>query len=136
MELRLIILTPQKKYFDNLIDSLTVTTSDGQITILSNHAKLIANLEISVMAISYRGRSKHFAIGGGVIDVADNVITLILNSIQSSDEIDVNVAIEEKKKAEKLLLDSKTGKEHSDAEARLKKVLVQIDVSSRGIDNA
>ena len=100
--IRLVVLTPQKKYFDNIVDSLSLQTNLGEITVLPHHANLIANAEISVMKISYRGRYKHFAIGGGVIDVSKDNITLILNSIEASDEIDVQRAMEEKKKAEKI----------------------------------
>ena len=127
---KLQIITPQKKYAERMIESLSLNTFYGQITVLAHHSDLIANVEISPVIIRKDGHVSHFACGGGVLNVdqKNNFVQLIVNSIESFDEIDLKRAIEEKNKAEKLLINSKSVKEYNEAEISLKKAINRINV--------
>lgn len=102
----LLVLTPYGRYFDGDVAFLEVHSEKYNLGILPNHAPLISTLTISKMEIRAMGQSMVYAIGGGVINVEKNSVTLILNSLEREDEIDINRALEAKKRAEERLKES------------------------------
>lgn len=127
MQFKLKILTPNGIYFDNNVDSLSLETATGRITILFQHVNFISNVEICAMSIRFKGATKLYAIGGGVLLIEDNAATLIVNSITSHDEIDIKRAIEEKEEAEKMLMSNSSIKQYKKAEVKLKTALAKIN---------
>ena len=85
------------------------------------------------MTTRMRGKTEIYAIGGGVINVEKEKVTLILDSIESRDEIDLERAKEAKKWAEERL----NNKEDDDAmdikraKLALLKAINRIDIGSK-----
>lgn len=93
-QLNLTILTPQKLFLEDKVDSVTVPTEAGFMTILPHHAELITNLEISILCVSKENHKTYYAIGGGVVHVSvkDNKVVLNLFSITSIKDTDIEKA--------------------------------------------
>ena len=126
------IFTPYGKYLVTYCDYLSTSTDVGVIGILPDHAPLISTLEISRLIIKNDNATNHYAIGGGVIHIKkDHSVTLLVNSIEKSDEIDIERAKAAQKKAEEEIkngdLDSK---EIQRARIHLLRALNRINVSS------
>lgn len=104
-QFKLEIYTPQKVYQTSLIDSLTVQTELGQLTILPNHVEFLANVDISVLIITKNGEEQHYAVGGGVIHFKskENTAILVLHSIETVEEIDEVKVLKLNKKPRKNL---------------------------------
>lgn len=101
---RLVILTPYGKYFDNEVEFLNVKSEKYNLGILPKHAPLISTLVVSEMEIRmFNNTSFHYAIGGGAIEISKKKVTLILDSIEKSDEIDVDRANQAKERAQNRL---------------------------------
>ena len=100
---RLVILTPYGRYFDEEVEFLNVHSENYNLGILPGHAPLISTLTISKMIIRRDQKDKKYAIGGGVIKVEKDCVTLILDSVESAEEIDVERAALAKKRAEERL---------------------------------
>ena len=96
----LVILTPYGRYYEGDIEFLEVHSEKYNLGILPGHAPLVSTLTISKMVIKAMGGTTIYAIGGGVINIEKEKVTLILNSIEREDEIDVARAEEAKKRAE------------------------------------
>ena len=96
----LLILTPYGRYFDGDVEFLEVHSEKYNLGILPGHADLISTLAISKMIIRAFGQQMEYAIGGGVIRVEKDKTTLILDSVERSDEIDINRAQDAKRRAE------------------------------------
>ena len=104
---RLIIYTPYGAYLDQQATFLEVHSDDFNLGILPHHAPLISTVAISEMVVrNVRGNEEEYAVGGGVIRVENNVVTLLLNSIERQDEINLLRAEESKKRAENRLEES------------------------------
>jgi F-type H+-transporting ATPase subunit epsilon len=128
------IITPQKKYAEMPVQSIALNTHFGQISIYAHHEDMIANIEISPLVIrTASGVLEHFAVGGGVLNVIQdkNIVQLLLTSVESYDEIDVQRAIESKLEAEKLLVNAKSVQEYNAAEIELKKALNRLSVKNQ-----
>lgn len=130
---KLRIVTPDKNYFDQEVEGITLDTSEGgQTTIYAHHADFIANLDISPLVIRNNGHKNYFAIGGGVIQIRsqDNTVVLIVNTIESLSEIDLERAKENKIKAEKMIGEVKTPRESIELERKIKRNLNRIKIKN------
>ena len=124
------IFTPTGKYFSGESEFLSVTSSVAVLGILPDHAPLITTLEICKLTIKMHNKEFDYAIGGGVMHIKnDHSVILLVDSIERSDEIDINRAKEAQKRAEERL--AKANREEIDvkrAEASLARALNRISV--------
>ena len=97
------IYTPYGKYFDRYIDELVIQTEEYVLGILPNHAPLIAKVKTSKMEIVQNGERKCYANGEGLINVTKEKVVLIVESIESKNEIDIDRARAAKRRAEERL---------------------------------
>ena len=94
------ILTPYRKYLSKDIVYLKVRNDDAILGIMVDHAPIITTIEISTMMIEdVDGKKTEFAVGGGLLSVKNNVATLMVNTIESEDEIDFDRAERSKQRA-------------------------------------
>jgi len=87
------IVTPERVYCETEVESLVVPGTDGYLGILSHHAPLITALKPG--RIEYRDAEAKvhiLAVSGGFIEVSDNRATLLADTIESGDEIDLDRA--------------------------------------------
>lgn len=100
------IYTPSKKYFSGSIVFLSVQSDNFRLGITPNHSPLISTIKISELEIKMiNNEIFHYATSGGMLSLKNGKITMIVDSIERSDEIDYNRALESKKRAEQRLLD-------------------------------
>ena len=131
--MHLVILTPEKTYFDGNVNSLLVTTGHGQLGILPKHTDLIAAVEISPLIIKDNGHLNYYSVGGGEMRVSqkENKVILLLSSIEKEDEIDVDRAQKAKEKAEKALEEATSTRDQYRAEVKLKRALNRLKIKNK-----
>lgn len=130
---RLRIVTPDKDYMNDNVQGVTLSTSNGgKMTIYAHHADLIANIDISPLEITNNGHRTYYAVGGGALHIRnrENLVTLIVNSIESIDEIDLARAKESKVRAEKIIGEAKTPREALELERQIKRAINRIKVKT------
>ena len=94
------IYTPFGKYFDRYVNELVIQTEEYVLGILPNHTPLIAKVKTSKMEIIQNGEKKCYAIAEGLINVKKDGVVLLLESIESKDEIDIERAKQAKERAQ------------------------------------
>ncbi len=90
---RLSIVTPEKVVYEGEVVSLIVPGVEGYLGILSHHAPLITALQTG--KIEFRDGTKKllvYAVSGGFIEVSHNQATLLADTAEHSDEINVERA--------------------------------------------
>jgi F-type H+-transporting ATPase subunit epsilon len=125
------IIVPTSIYFNDDVDSVSVVTSDGVLTILAEHADLIANIEISHLVIRQNGHLENYAVSGGVlnIDQKENKVMMMVNAIESQDEIDYERANKAKDNAQKRLQEEELSlREQQKTEIKLKRALNRLSL--------
>lgn len=120
------IVTPRGTYLEKDVNILNIRTTNGQMGILANHLPLASAIEISDMNFVADGKREIFAIGGGFVYVGQHDTTIIANSIESQEEIDIARANKAKERAQKRL-ENKDG-DILRAEMALRKALNRIHV--------
>ena len=96
------IYTPVGKYFSGDVEYLEVRNSDSVLGIMAGHIPLISTLITYPIKIRFKGRTRVYASTGGLLRI-DNKhdVTLMLNTIERGDEIDLDRARRAKERAEK-----------------------------------
>ena len=122
-------VTPNGTYKE--VDSaiLNVKSTDGERGILPNHMPIVLMLEISRLETKEDGQKRQYAIGGGMLYFENNVATILVDSIESKDEIDVDRANAAEKRAEERLKNKDPNIDIKRAELALARALNRINVA-------
>ena len=72
------ILTPEKKIFEGEVETLSVPTRSGHITVLSNHAPLVTAVDSGIITVQTKEGKKSFEGEKGVLQTMKNKTTLLL----------------------------------------------------------
>lgn len=101
--LKLEIVTPERKVFDESVDSVTVPTASGEAGILPNHAPLISALKPGILSYSNKGTTERLAVAGGFVEVSSNKVSVLTDTAETAAEIDAAAARAQREAAEKSL---------------------------------
>lgn len=98
------IITPSKIVFKGDVDSVTIPGVEGSFQVLKNHAPLLSIFEIGLVKIKVNtNTTKYFATGGGTVEVLNNNVLVLADSLEAVEEIDVERAKRAKERAEEKL---------------------------------
>jgi len=84
-------------------DIVIVPGEAGEMGILPNHAPLLSTLKFGFLKVRQKGNEEVFTIAGGVIEVQPTLITVLADSAENVEEIDVARAEAAKRRAEEIL---------------------------------
>lgn len=88
-ELKVVVLTPSRKLAEESCTSLQLPTPDGEIGILPQHAPLVTKIGSGVLHYDKSDRTTFFAVSGGVAEIRDNVVTVLVDLAEEASTIDV-----------------------------------------------
>ena len=135
--IQLKIITPEKKVFDESVDSVTLPTQDGEITVLPGHIPLISALTSGDIVARADGHEIPFAVVGGFIEVDKNErggsITVLADFAEHVGDISDSVIAEAEKRAAEI----RTMKEHATDvdfehfEAELERSLTRVKIADK-----
>jgi F-type H+-transporting ATPase subunit epsilon len=103
--IELIIVTPQRQLLRETVVEVTLPGADGQLGVLPGHAPLITELGIGELSYYAKksGESAPVAIISGFAEVLGDRVTVLAETAERPEEIDVARATEAKKRAEQRL---------------------------------
>lgn len=79
---KLSVVTHKKKEMEMEVEYLRVRASEGDMGILPNHAPLVTELGKGEMEIKTGGTQKKFFVSGGFLEILNNHVTIIADSIK------------------------------------------------------
>ena len=129
MPLHLEIVTAERLILSDDVDQVNAPTKDGRVGILPRHMPLLTVLSEGELSIIKGGVRTEFAVFGGFMEVLPDRVTILADSCDRSDEIDLERAEAARKNAEERLSQRKTDQEMALAEADLRRALLQIKMA-------
>src|ERR1700686_4197249 len=103
--IELIVVTPQRQLLRETVVEVTLPGAEGQLAVLPGHAPLIT--ELGIGELSYRaknsGESAPLAIISGFAEVLGDRVTVLAETAERPEEIDLARAEDAKKRAEQRL---------------------------------
>ena len=128
---RLKIVAPDKTFFDGETEQIIVKTTEGNVGILANHTKYVANLPAGPLKVKQEdGSFKSAAISSGIISVADNAVSILATTIEWADEIDIERAKKAEEVARERIKNDDSSKDIDRATLKLKRALNRINVAN------
>ena len=127
------IVTPEKITYHDDVDSITLPTQMGEITVLPNHAPLISSLKSGEAIIKKDGEEFSLAISGGFLQVQPkNKVVVLADAAERAEEISEERAEQARIRAEEILKEKRLDKaEMATAAAALEKSLIRLKVARR-----
>ena len=127
------IVTPEKITYRDDVDSITLPTQMGEITVLPNHTPLISSLKSGEAIIKKDGEEFSIAISGGFLQVQPkNKVVVLADAAERAEEISEEGAEQARIRAEEILKEKRLDKaEMATAAAALEKSLIRLKVARR-----
>jgi len=101
------MVTPEQIIYQQMVKKLTVSTLEGEITILPSHTPLVAAVKPGEAKITeaHGGASKEraMAVSEGVIEVRENNVRLLIQTAERIEELERGKIEEAKKTAEQMI---------------------------------
>ncbi len=130
-QLHLKIVTPEQAIFDDDISEVVATTATGEIGILPGHIALMTQIMPGEIRIKKGNQTQVLATGYGLLQVANDAVSITTDMAEKAEEIDEKAAEEAKKRAEQALTEDLSDEEVALTEATLQKALAQLKVKRR-----
>ena len=102
-KLRLEIVTPYGLVFSEDVDEFTATGSEGEFGALPGHAPFLTALKVGMLTYRRGAEVGFFFVSGGYAEVSQEKATILADSAERAEDIDVERAKAAMKRAEERL---------------------------------
>ena len=116
------IVAPDKRVFRGEVQGIRAPGVEGSFEVLYNHAPMIAAIEVGPMIVTTAsGEKVTFATSGGFLEVLNNTVTVLAETVEPASDIDVDRAQEAEERARQRLLEAETSLDRKQAEQALER---------------
>jgi F-type H+-transporting ATPase subunit epsilon len=124
------IVTPEKILFSEEVESLVVPAERGYLGVLAGHAPLLCALRAGEIRMIQDGNERWFATSGGFMEVAGNKASLLVESAEPVEEIDLARAEESLRRARERLASADKHVDRERAQASLERARNRVQTAS------
>ncbi|HHY10853.1 MAG TPA: F0F1 ATP synthase subunit epsilon [Firmicutes bacterium] len=127
---RLEVVTQERLVVSTEVEHVVLPGQGGKFGILKDHVPIMAALEIGILEFGPRGgRPRKIALGGGFAEMHANKLTVMANTAELAEEIDVLRARRAKERAEKRLAERREDLDFTRARIALQKAIMRIEAA-------
>lgn len=130
-KLHLKIITPQKVIIDEQIDAFYSKSVAGEFGILPGHIPYMTDLDIGVTQYIKDNAKEYVSTMGGVIQVKDGTITVLSDTAELGEQVDVTRARSAKERAEARLKAGTADIDVDRAQMALARAMARIQAASK-----
>jgi len=131
-KLRLEMVTPYKQVLSQEVDEVTAPGTIGEFGILPGHTPLLTTLKVGELTYRQGAESFHVAVNWGYVEVEDDRVTVLVETAEPADEIDLERAKAALGRAEEAM--RKLAPEDKDflvQQAAIERAMIRIQVAGR-----
>lgn len=103
------IVTPERLVVKERVDDVQIPALRGYMGILPGHAALLSELGTGFLSYTISGKRRFLSIQGGFVEVLPDQVRILANVAERAEEIDIEKAREDLKKAEQQLVHAAVG---------------------------
>ena len=119
------IVSPTGDLLNEDVEFVVLPSDLGELGILPNHAPLIAGLDIGVIRYTKESKINRVANAGGFVEVNNNTVTVLSDTAELSEDIDVERARRAKERAMKRLAERKDSKDTTEIDVKRAEVALR-----------
>lgn len=135
-KLKLELVTPYKHVLSQEVDELTAPGTLGEFGVLPGHTPLLTTLRIGELTYKQGAQSFSVAVNWGYVEVENDVVTVLVETAELADQIDLaraRAAMDRAQEALKKL--TAEDKEFKVMEAALERALIRVQVAGRKVSH-
>lgn len=126
------VISPERVFYTGEVEMVELTTTEGDIGVYADHIPLTTIVAPGVMTITEQGdQMREAAVLEGFMEIMQEKVTILAQSCEWPEEIDINRAREAKERAERRIKSSDENINMVRAELALKKSLVRIGLAEK-----
>lgn len=133
--IKLKVVTPERAVIEQEIYQATLPVLDGEVTILPNHVPYIGALRAGEIMVrtEQHGEEISLATSGGFVEFHDGILSILADTAERAEEIDLARAEEARKRAEALQKERVTmdDEEYARTTAMIEKEMARVRVARR-----
>ncbi len=134
--LKLKVVTPDKIITDEVVDSVSLPTTSGVITVLNKHIPLVSTIRSGEMVIKKAGSGVGYAVYKGLVNVRPHhkgitEVVVLLERGEMVDELDHDRAQEALKRAEEIRNEKVDDEDFSLFEGLVEKELNRVKIAKK-----
>jgi F-type H+-transporting ATPase subunit epsilon len=125
------IVTPEKLVVRDVAEEMQIPGKNGYLGILPGHAPLITELAVGEISYRNQGYTRRLAVAWGFAEVLPDKVTVLAETAERADEIDVRRAEGAKQRAEQRLKSADPNTDFNRAEEALQRADCRLQVASK-----
>jgi F-type H+-transporting ATPase subunit epsilon len=86
--MRLSIVTPKGKYYDDVVDYVVIDGDNGQLAILENHAPIVVSITLGFVKRVIKEQEYYYIVEGGIVEYQNNVVNIIAGEINYGETLE------------------------------------------------
>ena len=125
------IVTPIKDTRLDNVSYLRCPGLDGSFGIMNKHREGVFALSIGELKIKKNGKDEYFSIGGGFAEIFNNSVKILVESLEKSNEIDLDRANKSIERAKKRKLERDSELNEARINASMARAINRLKISKR-----
>jgi F-type H+-transporting ATPase subunit epsilon len=102
-ELTLEIVTPERMTFKGVVEEVTIPGTEGEFGVLRGHASLLSSVDVGELSFTQDHKKTRYAVNTGYAEVTGSKVTVLVETAERSDMIDLERARRAKERAEEIM---------------------------------
>lgn len=129
--LQLEIVTPDATVYSEAVEMVTLPGIEGQMGVLPQHVRLMTQMVPGELIVRKDGHEDFLAVGEGLVEIANDHVSIVTNMAVSIESIDEAAAEEARERAAARLREKLSSEEVASVNASLARSLAQLHVKRR-----
>jgi len=117
MQINLKITTPEGITYENNVDSVTIPTKTGEITVLPNHIPMVSAVVPGEIIVKKDNKEEYMSVSTGFLEIGKNTLTLLADTAEMVDSLVEEEILKAKERAVALLEEKRNTSDVAFAEA-------------------
>ena len=121
------VITPERLFFEGEAEMVEFNTTEGEIGIYKNHVPTTVIISPGILTITLPSEEKIAALHAGFVEILQDCVTILAESVEWPDEIDQARAEAAKERAEERLQAKEEGLDEDRARIALMRAMTRIN---------
>ena len=121
------IVSAEQTVYEGDVEKVIAPSVDGEVGILKNHHPMVTKLGPGALRVTKTdGNTENMFVAGGYLEVSDNKVIVLASIVEDIDAIQLEQAIEARKKAQEMLKTTSDEVEREKLEKELQMHMIRV----------
>ena len=118
------IIASDKVFYEGRCRNLIIPAPDGEVGLLPHHENMVIAIEVGIARMEVEaGKWNEIAVGTGFAEIVNNRVTLLVDTAEKPEDIDVRRAQEQKERAEEQMRQKRSIQQYYHTQASLARAM-------------